>query len=294
MPTVLSPLSGSPLAQRGRRQLAALSDRSVRATSGLRMLPDFLVVGAQRSGTTSMFKTLAQHPQVAKPFLRKGVHFFDKNYDEGLDWYRGHFPVHATSRLRRPGRARPLTGESSPYYMFHPLAGERLARDLPGVRLLVLLRDPVERAYSGHAHELARGYETESFERALELESERIAGARERMVAEPGHDSAHWQHHAYATRGQYVDQLVALERLVGRERLLVVDSEQFFTRPQEVFPEVLRFLGLPPHPGTVFEQHNARARSPLPAGLRTRLEEHFAPYDERLEQWWGRVPSWRR
>lgn len=293
MPT-LSSLSRSPLAKRGRSQLKAVSDRTIRGTSGLRMLPDFLIVGAQRSGTTTMFKTLAQHPGVARPFLRKGVHFFDKRYDAGLDWYRGNFPVAPTSRLRRLGSPRPLTFESSPYYLFHPLAGERIARDLPGVRLLVVLRDPVERAYSGHSHELARGYETEPFERALELEPERIAGERERMLADAHYDSLHWQHHAYLTRGQYLEQLLALERLVGRERLLVVDSEDFWQHPAEVFPEVLRFLGLPDHPGTVFERHNARSRAPMPATLRARLEEHFVPHDERLAAWWGQVPSWRR
>ena len=285
-------LSRNAAVRRGRRQVRRLADASVRATSPLRMLPDFLVVGAQRSGTTSMFKTLVQHPQVARPFLRKGVHFFDKRFEQGLDWYRGHFPVVATSRLRRLG-TRPLTGESSPYYMFHPLAGQRIARSLPDVRLIVLLRDPVERAHSAHAHELARGFETEPFERAIALEAERLAGERERMLADPGYDSWSWQHHAYATRGQYVVQPVALEQHVGRERLHVADSQDFFARPAEVFPSVLRFLGLPDHPGTVYEQHNGRPRAPMPAALRRRLEEHFAPYDERLAAWWGRTPSWR-
>jgi hypothetical protein len=288
-----SRLSRTPLARRGRAQLQALSERTTRTTSPLRMLPDFLIVGAQRSGTTTMFKTLAQHPGTARPFLQKGVHYFDKRYDAGLDWYRGNFPLVATSRARRLGR-RPLAYESSPYYLFHPLAGERIARDLPGVKLLVVLRDPVERAYSGHHHELARGYETESFERALELEPERIAGEREKMLADPHYDSLHWQHHAYVKRGQYLEQLQRLEALVGRERLHVVDSDDFWQRPRDVYPGVLRFLGLPEHPATVFEQHNARTRSPMPESVRARLEEHYAPHDERLAQWWGRVPSWRR
>ncbi len=257
------------------------------------MLPDFLVVGAQRCGTTSLYKALVQHPQVAKPYLRKGVHFFDKRFDEGLDWYRGHFPLVVSSRLRRAGR-RPLTGESSPYYMFHPLAGQRLARSLPDVRLIVLLRDPVERACSGHAHELARGYEDEPFARAVELEASRLRGERERMFAEPGYQSWSWQHHAHLTRGHYVDQLVALEALVGRHRLHVVDSADFFARPEDVYPSVLRFLGLSEHPETVYEQHNARPRSPIPRHLHQQLQQHFAPYDERLERWWGRTPSWRR
>ena len=99
--------------------------------------------------------------------------------------------------------------------MFHPLAGERIRRDLPGVKLLVLVRDPVERAYSAHAHELARGYETEPFERALELEDQRLAGEAERIVAQPGYLSHSHQHHAYLARGRYADQLERLDKLLG-------------------------------------------------------------------------------
>jgi hypothetical protein len=178
--------------------------------------------------------------------------------------------------------------------MFHPLAADRIARDLPGVRLIVLLRDPVERAISAYTHEKARGFETETFERALELEPERIAGERERMIADPTYDSFHLQHNAYVTRGQYVEQLERLEALVGRERLHVVDSHDFFVEPAPVYAAVLEFLGLPAFDGAVFDQHNARPRSPMPGDLAARLDEHFRPYDERLTAWLGRPPGWRR
>ncbi len=178
--------------------------------------------------------------------------------------------------------------------MFHPLAGQRISADLPGVRLIVLLRDPVERAYSGHSHELARGYETLTFPEAVEAEPERLAGQRERMLAERGYESPDWQHHAYVTRGQYIDQLEALEALVGRDRMHVVDSGDFFAEPEPVFRAVCAFLGLPAAEGISFEQHNARRRSPMPDSLRAELDAHFLPYDERLARWWGTTPSWRR
>lgn len=277
-----------------RRQVRRAASASVRLTAPMRMLPDFLVVGAQRCGTTSMFKTLAQHPGVARPFLRKGVHYFDKHYQEGPRWYRGQFPVTATSRLRRVGRGRPLTGESSPYYMFHPHSAARLARDLPGVRLIVLLRDPVERAYSAHSHERAKGFETEDFQRAVALEPERLQGEHERMLRDAEYDSPEWQHHAYLTRGHYHEQLVRLEGLVGSQRLLVIDSHEFFTAPSGPFGEVLEFLGLPWDERIAFEQHNARSRSPMPDNVRAELRDYFEPHDARLADWWKRTPSWRR
>lgn len=265
-----------------------------RLSAGVRMRPGFLIVGAQRCGTTSLFKTLAQHPAVLPPAFHKGVHYFDVSYQRGFGWYLGHFPTRARGEATRRRFGAAITGESSPFYMFHPLAAERIAHALPGIRLLVLLRDPVERAYSAHAHELARGYENEPFERALELEPERLAGVRERMLADPGYVSHHLQHNAYLARGRYVDQLQRLAGVFGRDRLYIVDSDDFFAAPRGPFDEVCDFLGLPRWPDITFGQHNARRRAPMPPSLRARLDEHFAPYDERLADWWGRTPSWRR
>jgi len=280
-------------ARLARRQARRLSDATLELSGPARVRPDFLIVGAQRCGTTTMFKTLMQHPDVIRPILRKGIHYFDKSYGRGERWYRGHFPLAVTSRLRGRGQ-RLITGESSPYYMFHPLARQRLAADLPGVKLIVMLRDPVIRAYSAHSHEKARGFEDLGFDAALAAEPERLAGERERLMAEPGYDSFHWQHHAYSTRGQYIEQVRALENLVGRERMCVVDSGDFFADPEPAFDQVRRFLGLDPCPDIAFEQHNARQRSPLSPELRTRLEQHFAPYDAELAEWWDHAPSWRR
>jgi hypothetical protein len=188
----------------------------------------------------------------------------------------------------------PVVLESSPYYMFHPLAPERIARDLPETRVIALVRDPVERAYSAHSHELARGFETEPFERALELEESRLAGEVDRMRANPGYESHAHRHNAYLLRGQYVEQLEELERTLGRERLLVLDSQEFWDVPERAYASVLDFLGLPALGQPVFEQHNARRRAPMSDALRQRLDEHFAPFDERLAKWWGQTPSWRR
>jgi Sulfotransferase domain len=276
--------------QRGRsaayRAARATWRAAGRRTAPIRLLPSFLIVGAQRCGTTSLFTALSQHPGVRMPLARKGIHYFDVGYQHDLSWYRGHFP------LAIPG-SRVITGESSPYYMFHPLAPQRIASDLPSVRLIVALRDPVERAYSAHAHELARGFETEPFERALELETGRLADAGAVLHADGLTEVPAHRHQAYLTRGQYIEQLERLEDLVGRARIHVVDSAVFFTAPEPEFAQVLSYLGLPSSDKIRFGQHNARPRAPMPGSLRRRLEEHFQPYDERLARWLGRVPSWR-
>lgn len=280
---------------RAQNAARSLSRSTGRLTAGARMSPGFLIVGAQRCGTTSMYKTLSQHPAVLPAVLHKGVHYFDVSHERGSRWYRGHFPLVRTAARTeaRIGHA-PLTGESSPYYLFHPLAAQRIAAELPAVKVLVLLRDPVERAYSAHTHETARGFETEPFDRALELEEARLTGEAQRLVAEPTYHSFSHQHHGYLARGRYAEQLVRLEAALGRDRIHVVDSEEFFETPEPVFDGVLGFLGLPPAPATSFEQHNARPRSPMAASLRARLEDQLQADDERLAAWLGRPPRWRR
>jgi len=258
------------------------------------MLPGFLIVGAQRCGTVSMAHALNQHPAVFSAFLREEVHYFDLGYHHGLGWYRSRFPLRLHARLtaQKVG-VPPMAFESSPYYVFHPLAAERISQDLPGVKLIVLLRDPVERAYSAHAHETFLGYETEPFERALELEPTRLKGEAERIVADPMYSSFSHQHHAYRTRGQYIEQLERLELVFGRERIHVVDSMTFFENPEPVYDAVLEFLGLPHRGYPPFKRHNSRKRAPMPDKVRAALEEHYHPHDERLANWLGREPSWR-
>jgi Sulfotransferase domain len=259
------------------------------------MLPGFLIVGAQRAGTTTMHRVLSQHPGVLKPVLHKEVHYFDDAYERKLGWYRAHFPLVARARwIERSRGIAPVAFEASPYYMFHPLAGERIAHDLPDVKLLVLVRDPVERAHSAHAHEVTRGHEDLPFEAALELEDSRLEGEVERILADPRYISRSHRHHAYLARGRYIEQLEHLEALFGRERIHVIDSGDFFTQPKRVYDAALEFLELPHRGYPSFPRENARPRAPMPDSLRHALDAHFVPFDERLAKWLGHDPSWRR
>jgi Sulfotransferase domain len=263
------------------------------ATAGMRMRPSFVVVGAQRCGTTSLFRALAAHPQVLPPVLHKGANYFDVNYHRGPDWYYGHFPVERLAR-RRASRlgTEPLTFEASGYYMYHPLAPARMARELPDARLLMMVRDPVERAYSAHRHELARGFESEPFERALELEDARLEGEAERMAADPLYESHSHRHHSYVRRGEYAGQLARLRALYDPDRILVVESEVFFVRPEQEYARVLEFLGLRAFTPARFDRWNARPRGPMDDGTRRRLRAHFAPHDAALADLLGHPPGW--
>jgi hypothetical protein len=264
-----------------------------RVTSGLRLRPSVIVVGAQRCGTTTLYRVLSEHPDIVRPTFSKGIFYFDVNYAKGPRWYRGHFPVAALARRRVAG-PEPVAFESSGYYSFHPLAAERIGRDLPGVKLVLMVRDPVERAYSAYKHEFARGFETETFERALDLEPERLAGEVDRMVADPSYVSVDHRHHAYVTRGQYAEQVERLQSAVGAGNVYVMDADDFFADPGTEVAGLFDWLGLTPWTPSKVEQWNARPGDGLTPELRDRLRTHYEPHDRRLAELTGRTPSWRR
>ncbi|MEO8107101.1 MAG: sulfotransferase, partial [Actinomycetes bacterium] len=141
--------------------------------------------------------------------------------------------------------------------------------------------------------ERARGFETEHFEQALELEDSRLLGEGELLrTGAKGRSLAH-QHLAYVRRGEYIDQLERMEKAVGRDHMLVLDSADFWAEPEANWPKVTSFLSLADQ-DVALKKHNARSRAPMSESLRTKLDKHFLPFDERLSEWWGREPSWRR
>jgi hypothetical protein len=216
-------------------------------------LPEFLIIGAQRSGTTSLYRYLAAHPGV-RVATGKELQFLTLNYGRGVRWYRAHFPV------RPPSVA---SFEASPYYLYHPDAPARASSVLPAARFVAILRDPVERAYSHYLHSRRHGVEPLSFADALAAEPERLAAGRERE-------------YSYVARGRYAGQLGRWLRHVPAERLLVVRTEELAADPARV----TRFLGLDPHPPAALPKHTRRiddGSTELTPELRERLAAEFAP-----------------
>ncbi len=267
----------------------------LRPTTPWRVLPDYLVVGTQRGGTTSLQKTLSSHPNIASSRLRKGVHFFDTSYHRGLSWYRLQFPTRAYARwIEWRTGAQLRVGEASPYYMFHPLAAQRIHDDLPGVKLIVLLRDPVERAISHHKHEVRRGNEALSLSEALQAETERLAGEADRIVSDqPAYNSYKHQTFSYATRGDYAEQIADLLGLFGQERVLILSSEQLFNEPDKIHDRILNFLDVPPYRPDGFPRENPTGDSEVPADIRHGLANRFAAGNNRLFELLGERFEWQ-
>jgi hypothetical protein len=266
------------------------------ATSSLRLLPDFIIIGTARSGTTSLYNYLVEHPDVA-PALRKEVHYFDNNYQRGPAWYRGQFPTLSFKSYTRTVRKRAmLTGEASPYYIFHPYAAQRIAAFLPQVKLIVLLRNPVERAFSHYCWEVGWGNEKLSFEEAIACEDERIQIGADKLVTG---SSFHHQHFSYISRSKYAQQLEHWFIFFPREQFLILKSEDMYQHPAAIFQQTLDFLQLPAYncesDTKEFKQYN-RQRLATPAPMlpetRKRLVELFEPENERLYQLLDRDFGW--
>ncbi|MBA4116584.1 MAG: sulfotransferase domain-containing protein [Rubrobacter sp.] len=260
-------------------------------------LPDFLVIGTMKGGTTFLYHLLSQHPLV-EPAASKEIHFFDALYEEGADWYRNCFP---TPR-QKDGRTT-ITGEATPY-MSNRHSPERVSEMVPQARLIALLRNPVDRAYSHYQQMVRRGGEKQTFEEAVEAE---IAASRppdttgdgNRAGSRPGPSRSR---SSYLSRGVYVEQLVRWAEHFDEEQTLVLKSEDFFGSPVDTLEVVLGFLGLPewePEPSEPRGKNSderkkfkGKYKREMDPETRRRLEEYFEPHNRRLYDYLGVDFGW--
>jgi len=289
-----------PLVQHGRQQVQTSSralTRQFRAlTHPLRVLPDFVIIGAQKCGTSSLYSYVTQHPWVA-PCSEKEVHFFDMNvhFCLGLEWYRAHFISSMyKSYVKRAHGYELITGEATPYYLFYPHAPERIFQVLPKAKLIALLRNPVDRAYSHYHHQFQRGRETLSFEDAIAAEPERLSGEREKILADESYDSFNHAHYSYLGRGLYVEQLQAWEKWFPREQMLVLESEKFFADPAIGMKRVWQFLQLSDWSPGGYKKFNVGSYQNMNNATRRRLLEYFALHNQRLFEYLGVTFAWDR
>jgi hypothetical protein len=235
-----------------------------------------------KSGTTSLHNYLTQHPQVIAP-LRKEVHYFDVNLAQGEAWYRANF-----GRVGEPG----LNLESSPYYLFHPCVPQRAHALVPDARLVVLLRDPVRRAYSHYWHERDMRREKLTFEEAVAAEPDRLGDDDARLARGEIERSVEHQHYSYLARGRYAGQLRRWLQFYPRERMLVLRFEDFARDPLAGLTRALDFLGLPAIDHVRLEARNTRKYPAMSPRTAERLREHFAPYNEDLARLLGEPMDW--
>ncbi len=262
------------------------------ATASARALPAFLIIGEAKCGTTSLYDDIVRHPDVL-PAYKKEIHFFDFRFGKGLNWYRAHFPYTWRTHQHR-GPRRVITGEASPYYLYHPHAPRRIKDALPQAKSIALLRNPVDRAYSHFQHEARKHRERRLFEEALAQEPQRLESERQRMLENEHYYSVDHRRRWYLARGIYVDQLTHWLRYFDRSQLLVIKSEDYFQSPEAVFETVLRFLELPTWKPQSFAKRNTGGyQQKLEPVLRRRLADYYGPHNRRLAEFLGVDFHWR-
>jgi hypothetical protein len=253
-------------------------------------LPDFLIIGAQKCGTTALYDTLVQHPAVL-PAYQKEVHYFDRYYNKGLLWYRANMPTRAARRAAKKAGVHPIAGEAAPSYIYHPLAPGRVKKLVPHARLIVLLRNPVNRAYSHYQKERDREDESLTFEEAIDREAQRVEPGLDKVLS--GKHSHSWWHYSYLARGRYAEQLERWFALFPREQFLILRSEDYAANTLQIVDQSCRFLGIAEGQITTFPRSNKSGyEKPLAPETRQKLVDYFRPHNQRLYEMIGRDMEW--
>jgi hypothetical protein len=275
-----------------KRRIARARLRLREPSARWRRLPDLLIIGTQRGGTSSLYRYLGGHPHVVAS-VRKETEYFSRRFDNGELWYRGHFPLRRSS----------LTFEATPDYLFHPQAPARAAEAVPDARIVVLLREPVERAISHWQHMTRLGFEQLAFRDALAAEPDRIDAALADVAAGRSIDEGPLLRFSYRARGRYDEQLPRWLERYPRDRVLILRSDELFADPATSVAQLEQFAHLDPWTHGSFRNWSTPSAAGTPkfptptvkAADRDALDElrdHYQPHNERLAELLRVEPLW--
>jgi len=261
-------------------------------SSPLRMLPDFIIVGAQKCGTGSLYHYLKKHPNIS-PSVIKEIQFFSNNFHKGILWYKSFFPSLIRKYYYKYILNRNIiSGEATPFYIIHPRAIKMIAATIPNVKLILLLRNPVDRAYSHYHHSVRRGCETLNFEDAIEKEKERINEEYDKMLKNELNISSSFAAYSYLMRGKYINQVERLFHYIPRNRVLIIKSENFFEDPPKELQKVFSFLNVSPYKLSKYKTYGYHGYNKMNEKTRQYLIEYFKPFNYRLYEYLGINFNW--
>jgi len=247
--------------------------------------PDFIIIGAQKCGTSTMFSSLRKHPDIFLP-RKKELHFFDEKYDKGIGRYLRYF-----NRKKIPPTPF-CSGEASPFYVFHPLTASRIFQHFPDIKLILLLRNPINRAYSHYHHQRRKGRIAISFENAIYLEPDILKNRKEAYFEDENNSDLIYRRFSFLARSRYAEQLAVWYQYFSKEQILIIKSEDYFLNPPVTFQQVFDFLGLSPFEIVLKQEHEPSNYPPMKPETRLQLQEYFEPFNQQLYELVGRNFEW--
>ncbi len=266
-----------------------LYQRNIYALTGpIRSLPDFIIIGTVRSGTTSLYYNICQHPCVL-PAAYDELGFFDSNYHLGLNWYRSLFPTFFSKWIVRLNKKYGITGEDTPFYIWNPIVAKRILKILPNVKLIVLFRNPVDRAYSNYHLGIRAGSENLSFEDAIQVELNRLNNTE---IESENELEKYTTPRSYITKGFYADQLKIWLELFNPEQLIIVSTENLEANPQEILDKIYDFLKIPKNHKLIPEKQKIASYPKMKSETRKFLVDFYKKYNAELFSMIGREFDW--
>ena len=258
-------------------------------TAPLRVLPDFLVIGSARSGSTSLYYNICNHPSILSAAYDE-IGFFDSNYHLGMNWYRSMFPLKKDMKRIRDKTRYAQTGEDTPFYFWKTEAANRINKILPQIKLITILRNPVERAYSNYHLGVRAGTEKSTFEEAVRKE---LATLNENKISAENIFKFCNIRASYIAKSLYIYQMKIWFEIFSKDRLFVISTEEMEKSPSYAINQVYQFLGLPKYEHKFFEKRKQASYDKMSDNIRKELEEFFKPYNEELFKLIGKSFEWK-
>jgi len=248
-------------------------------SSSFRVLPECFVIGVVRSGTTSLYHYLSQHPSIA-PAAYDELGYFDDNYHLGVNWYKSLFPTKFTRNKIIKKHGKFLTYDVTPFYIYNPLVAKRIFESFPKAKIISNLRNPIDRAYSNYNDALEMGDIKIPFEEVVQIAMDEIDKNKSKLNNEAYIVDTYYEN--ILARGFYADQLKIWFEKFQKNQLLMIPSEDLAQKTDQILTKIFEFLDLPYFKIKDLTKQNKREYPPMKAETRKLLIEFYRPYNEKL------------
>lgn len=261
-----------------------------RLTSFVRILPDFIIIGTSKSGTTTLYSYLQQHPYI-QPSYSKEIDYFDKKFDKGIMWYKSFFDTRIAKFFKQKQNRNYLTGHVCDAF-YHKKSAKRIKETLPNVKLILILRDPISRAASHYNQSVKKNREKLKFNEAINLQLKNDCGVEEKKLLHFSKKFNVDPENFYLSAGIYSPRLENFLKFFNKTNLLIIKSEDLFSDPKNVLNDICKYLEIPNYQNIDYQHLNVSEKIEIEPSLKKELENYYKKYNSKLEELAGSKFNW--